>query len=298
MTPRTSVIVPTFNRANLVRRAVESVLAQTFSDFELIVVDDHSPVPAAGALAGIRDERLRVVRHERNQGGPAARNTGIRESRGEFIFLLDDDDALLPECLACLSRRMDASPASTGVVWGGIRFIDPQGRVMRDCPATRRGNLRQALLRGEKDSNVMGLVRRECFTMAGLFDESLASCQDWDMWLRISEHFEFEVIEGVTALYYCHDGQLSNRLSTLIKGRTRMVEKHRAVFARDPRVLVIHLKRLGKLNALAGRWGQAWCWFREAAGVDGREWGKAAAWLLWEYPRLICQRGDNGAGLF
>ena len=96
MIPAVSVIISTFNRSNLVRRAVESVLAQTWRDFELVVVDDHSPVPAAEALRGIDDERLRLIRHEKNSGGPAARNTGITQSRGEFVALLDDDDEFLP----------------------------------------------------------------------------------------------------------------------------------------------------------------------------------------------------------
>lgn|GEM_PF-2237522 len=288
------MIIPTFNRSNLVRRAANSVLAQTLGDFELIVVDDHSPVPASEALAGIPDARLHIIRHETNKGGPAARNTGILQSRAGLIALLDDDDEFLPDHLEKLLAKLAVCSAKTGVIHGGIRFLDPDGKVIRESIPSLRGNIRSNLLRGEKDSNVMGLIRRECFAHAGMFDETLASCQDWDMWLRISEWFEFDFIPDIVAVYHCHNTQLSNSLNTLIKGRTRMVEKHRVLFAQDPQVLLIHLKRLGKLNARKGNWNEAWRRFTEAANVDKREWLKIAAWVLFEYPVLLMRKESYG----
>ncbi len=283
--PLISVILPTYNRPRELLRAVTGVLAQTYRGFELIVVDDQSSVPARALLSDITDARLQVLRHDRNGGAPEARNTGIRQARGAFIALLDDDDEFLPDCLEKLLAKMAVSPPGVGVVHGGIRFVGPSGELMREQAPRLRGDIRGPLLRGEKDSNVMGLVRRECFERAGLFDTTLASCQDWDMWLRISAFYEFDHIPDIVVVYHSHPLQLSRDLAALIKGRTRMVEKHRALFARDPRILAIHLKRLGKLHALNGSWKDARRWFGEAATLGVREPFLITAWLLWEYPR-------------
>ncbi len=284
MKPKISVIIPTFNRSNLVRRAIDSVLAQTYRDFELLVVDDHSPVPVAEALTGISDPRLHLIRHEKNSGAPKARNTGIIQSCGEYVSLLDDDDEFLPQYLERLMAKLSQCPLRTGVVHGGIRFLGAGGEVIQESLPKLKGNIRSHLLRGEKDSNVMGLVRRQCFTDVGLFDEQLSSCQDWDMWLRISEQYDFDILEEVVALYHCHGAQLSSDFRSLIRGRTRMIEKHRALFAQDPQALIIHLKRLGKLHALNGTWKDSWHWFSEVAAIDRVEVFKVIAWLLWDYP--------------
>lgn len=284
MTPAISVILPTFNRPNLLHRAVGSVLAQTFPDFELIVVDDHSPEPASSVLSGLKDPRVTVIRHYRNLGGPAARNTGIIKSRAALIAFLDDDDEFLPRHLELLLRHMQSCPAKVGVVHGAVRMIDADGNLIRDEVPRFRGNIHSGMLRGIKDVNILALSRRKCFSDAGLFDETLSSCQDWDMWLRVSEHYDFDFIREVTAVYRGHQVQISTDLPALIRGRGRMVEKHRKAFAAEPGALRIHLKQIAKLNALNGTWPEAWGRFKEACGFDLMAWIKVVAWLLFAYP--------------
>src|SRR5262245_28149594 len=96
MTPRISVVIPVLNRAAVVRRAIASVLAQTFQDFEIVVVDDGSTDGTAESVDTLSDRRIRVIRHEQTLGGGAARNTGIRASRAPFVAFLDSDDEWVP----------------------------------------------------------------------------------------------------------------------------------------------------------------------------------------------------------
>ncbi|RLF83553.1 glycosyl transferase, partial [Thermococci archaeon] len=105
--PTVSVIIPTYNRANLLKRAIASVLNQTFTDFELIVVDDASPDNTPEVVRSINDGRIRYVRLKKNSGGPVARNTGIRKARGRFIALLDDDDEWLPNRLELQIKKFE-----------------------------------------------------------------------------------------------------------------------------------------------------------------------------------------------
>ncbi|MFC6974687.1 glycosyltransferase family 2 protein [Halomicroarcula sp. GCM10025709] len=125
--PRVSVVVPTYNRADTVGRAVESALAQTVTDIEVVVVDDGSTDDTAAVVTGIDDERVRYLAHERNRGRSAARNTGIEAARGEYVAFLDSDDRWLPgkldRQLAELSRR---PPEWIGVY---CEFLTPSRRL-------------------------------------------------------------------------------------------------------------------------------------------------------------------------
>ncbi|TLN28536.1 glycosyltransferase family 2 protein, partial [bacterium] len=107
--PRVSVIIPSYNRADMVMDAVNSVLRQTFADWELIVVDDGSQDNTREVIAAVRDERVRYI-YQDNQGLPGARNSGIRAARGEYVAFLDSDDVFLPHKLAVQVTAMDARP--------------------------------------------------------------------------------------------------------------------------------------------------------------------------------------------
>jgi glycosyltransferase involved in cell wall biosynthesis len=282
--PRVSVVIPTCDRSELLRVAIQSVLIQTFWDFELVVVEDDPSGAASSVVSAFSDPRIRFFQHDIHRGASAARNTGIRESRGQYVLCLDDDDEILPQCLKKLVFKMDSAPLTVGVVHCGMRRLGAHGRHLGDSIPHVQGNARSHLLRGRKWGNVTALVRRECFERAGLFDDSLSSCQDWDLWLRVSGFFEFDSVPEVLMIHRWHGDQISSDLVKMIRGRTRMIEKHREAFAGVPGALTIHSKRLGKLHALNGTWKEAWHWFYEAAGRSPLEWAKVLAWIVLEYP--------------
>jgi len=124
--PKISVISPTYNRAHLITRAVHSVLNQTYQDFEYIVVDDASTDNTEEVIKGFKDERIKYIKHEKNRGPSAARNTGIKAAKGEYIGFLDSDDEWLPEQAEKQVSKFLESPDNVGVIYCGHVVISDE----------------------------------------------------------------------------------------------------------------------------------------------------------------------------
>lgn len=250
--PTVSVIIPTYNRANLLKRAIESVISQRFEDFELIVVDDASPDNTPEIVESINDTRIRYIRLKENSGGPVARNTGIKKARGKFIALLDDDDEWLPNRLEVQVRKFENLDREFGVVYGGFYYVSQQdGKILGKRLPRHRGDVYEHFLRENFIGSPTLLIRRECFKRAGLFDPNLTSSQDWDMWLRIARYYKFDYVNEIVAKYYVHGRQISFNMGKYIPGRERFIRKHLDIW-RNPNVLSIHLSQMGLLLLLGG----------------------------------------------
>ncbi|MDE3088149.1 MAG: glycosyltransferase [Chloroflexota bacterium] len=222
--PRVSVILPTYNRADLIGDAIASVQSQTFRDFEIIVADDGSTDNTAAVVVAFG----RAITYLRlpHRGQPAAtRNAGLRQARGEFVAFLDSDDLFLPNKLA---RQVDAlsSQPETGMVYSnGIFFRDtpdaPTGRVLDGLP-TPSGNVFGELLRGNFLAPPVVLIRRACLDAAGEFDErpNFFGVEDFDLWLRIAARFQVQYVPGDVAAIRRHSQGISRDVAAL---RTRAV---------------------------------------------------------------------------
>ena len=192
-----SVIVPVYNRSKSVIEAIQSVLAQSFADLELIVVDDASSDDLAGSLAAIKDRRLRVLTHAENKGVSAARNTGIREARGKYIAFLDSDDRWLPQKLQYQLDFIQATDESVTANCTGYRVFNryhPEGEVRISVPVLARGDL---MLGCRVSPGSTLLAQRTVFETVGLFDESLRRLEDWDWLLRFTEHSTLSICLAV-----------------------------------------------------------------------------------------------------
>ena len=182
--PLVSVVIPTYNRWPMIGEAVQSVLAQTFNAFELIVVDDGSTDSTAASL-NVRDSRLKVL-SQRRAGVAAARNAGVAVSRGKYIAFLDSDDLWLREKLAIqtnfMERNSTARICQTEETWirNGVR-VNPKSKHRKASGDIFRRSLELCLI---SPSAVM--MTKELFDSAGGFDESLPVCEDYDLWLRIA----------------------------------------------------------------------------------------------------------------
>jgi len=192
-TPLVSIVIPAYNRAWCLAEAVDSVLAQDFRDFELIVVDDGSADDTPQLLERYGDA-IRVLRRE-NRGVSAARNAGIAAARGGLIAFLDSDDLWLPGKLsrqvAFFTSHPEALICQTEEVWvRNGRRVNPGKRHLKRGGMIFEPSLELCLV---SPSAVM--VRRELFERAGLFDESLPACEDYDLWLRVSCRFPVHLIE-------------------------------------------------------------------------------------------------------
>ena len=225
---RVSIIIPTYRRPVFLRQAIESVLSQTFQEFELIVVDDCSGDTTGEVVKSFKDKRIRLIQHRTNKGGSASRNTGIQNAKGRYIAFLDDDDEWLPEKLKLQVKLLDNSPSEVGVVYTGYnQEVIETGEIISQKWATKTGQLFSAL----QNKNWVGttssvLLRKECFETVGLFDKNLASLQDFDLWIRISRKYEFAAINMPLVVYHVHNKRISTNIKALCQGLELMLKKH------------------------------------------------------------------------
>lgn len=255
LAPLVTVVIPAFNRAGSIGRAIRSVLAQTYGNLEIIVVDDCSTDDTLKEAEGFGDSRVRCIRHEKNLGGSAARNTGLKGARGEFTAFLDSDDEWFPEKL---SRQVEVFGASgsleLGVVYTGWRWIlEKEARTVNVMMPTARGDLFEALLFDDcVGSNSTPLIRTEVLKAVGGFDPDLPARQDWDLWLRLSTRCRFDFVPEVMVNYYVHGKSISSDADSKIKGTEMVLEKNAGEFAGRPRLLARHYTLLAVLNLLEG----------------------------------------------
>lgn len=226
--PLVSVVIPTFNRAARLARAIRSVQSQSYSRLEIIVVDDGSTDATAEIVHSCEDRRIRYIRHEQNRGGAAARNTGIAAANGEVIAFLDDDDAWVPEKVEEQLRYLTTFDA---VVCTSREAGDTRPPERR--PAGRTLGLADLRLGPWGGTGV--LMARASVLRRTPFDESLPRGQDWDLFIRLAQEHEIAYLHKPLLVYDggAHD-RITNSLSRAsVLERTRqlrVIEKHRVLF--------------------------------------------------------------------
>jgi glycosyltransferase involved in cell wall biosynthesis len=187
--PKVSIIIPAYNTAELIAGCLDSVFAQTYQNFEAIVVNDGSPdtVQLEQALQPYLD-RIVYIRQE-NKRAAGARNTAIARARGEFLAFLDSDDSWFPHHLASQMAMFEKDPTLDMVYANAILLRDPRGReFMQKCPSVGESCFTAMVVEDCQVSVSTVVVRKRNIVEAGLFDESLARCDDYDMWLRAAFH--------------------------------------------------------------------------------------------------------------
>ena len=191
---RASVIIPVYNGAAYISAAVRSVLAQTEHDLELLVVDDGSTDGTRELVRGFDDPRLRLLTQD-NAGPSAARNLGIRESRGEWVGFLDADDVWRPDKLAAHLRRASEMPAA-GLTYSSVVVVDEVGTLVEVLKAELEGEVLEPLLFGNIvwGGGSSAMLRRDVFDRVGGFDPTIKYGEDWEMWLRVAASFPFAAV--------------------------------------------------------------------------------------------------------
>jgi glycosyltransferase involved in cell wall biosynthesis len=220
-----TVVIPTFNRADKVGRAISSVIGQTFADFEIIVVDDGSKDNTAHIAAQF-GESLTYIPHTSNLGVSAARNTGIKKSASPLIAFLDSDDYWLPEKLAVqvdfFNNHPEAVACQTEESWiRNGRRVNPKKKHLKPSGDIFEASLKICLV---SPSAVM--LKRTLLKEVGLFDESLAACEDYDLWLRIACRYPIHLInEHLVVKEGGHPDQLSCRYKGMDRFRINALVK-------------------------------------------------------------------------
>ncbi|MCZ6672971.1 MAG: glycosyltransferase family 2 protein [Verrucomicrobia bacterium] len=241
--PRVSVIIPTYKRAHMVARAINSVLAQTFADFELLVIDDCSEDNTEEVVKGIEDARIRYLPRSVNQGASAARNTGIHAARGEYFAFLDSDDQWIPTKLETqLKVFQDTDWPNLGIVMCGYISQDEEG-TEEALPSARGGNLYEAFLLhqiGCVTASVI-LTRRSAWSQPLLFDEDLACGEDWDYLTRASQRAQVDYVsQPLVLLDRCKGDHLTDLKGALMESWRRIREKNYSYLRSRPRLLMLY----------------------------------------------------------
>jgi glycosyltransferase involved in cell wall biosynthesis len=238
---RVSVVLPSFNRLAFLRPAVNSVLAQTFSDWELIIGDDGSDEETRHYLDTLRDDtRIRVLLLDHCGNPGAVRNAAARQSRGKWLAFLDSDDVWLPDKLERQLRAMDAHP-DRHWSYGAIERIDAAGNIIaRRTPARPRpqGDIVEEVIRwraGIAMPTVM--VRRELLSRVGGFDETQPMYEDFDLWLRLAMASPATAIDEPLAGVRFHAEHFGSQGERGLRDWLALFERWR------PRVAAPHLRR-------------------------------------------------------
>jgi len=224
--PKVSVIIPTYNRADMVGDAIQSVLDQTYADWELIVVDDGSEDNTRDVVASYNDSRVRYI-YQDNMKLPGARNTGIRASTGEYVAFLDSDDLFLPEKLQLQIAVMERSP-EIGLVASGWTEINVRHEPLRTlCPwRLKRGLALSDWLYGCPFIVPAVLARRHWLIRVGLFDAQQHYLEDWDLWLRLAYAGCLMAWEpAVVCLRTMHEGNMVRNAARMSAGLFRLLDR-------------------------------------------------------------------------
>lgn len=224
-----SVIIPTHNRANLLKKAIKSVLVQTFQNFEMIVADDSSTDDTKKVVKGFKDKRIKYFLKKRFPNTPAAtRNDGIKKAKGKYIAFLDDDDEWLPKKLEIQLRYFKENP-KVGLIH--TKYYDVyNGKKIE-----------------KKDigcSTVM--IKKECIDKYGFFDEKLICAEDRDLWMRIMKKYEKIFINEVLVVHKIHKKQVSSNIKAKIKSEEYFIEKYYKELE-EKNILWVYFYRLGSL---------------------------------------------------
>ena len=232
--PTVSVVIPAYNAAWCVAKAIDSVLAQDYRDFELIVVDDGSTDDTAKVLAAYGDA-IRVIRKP-NGGLSSARNTGIAAARGEFIAFLDADDWWLPGKLRLQMSSMRQN-ANIGFSSTTARVVDPDGNLVNIWACAHWDGPFLAHLFGS-NADVAGsgsavIARRSLFDQVGGFDETLRSLEDIDMWMRLAAVSEYACLEEPLAVILKRPDSMSRNLEVMREAALAVMTKNRSLLPRS-----------------------------------------------------------------
>jgi glycosyltransferase involved in cell wall biosynthesis len=273
--PLISIIIPVYNGEKTIKSTIESVLSQTFTDFELIVVNDGSQDSTLAAITEIKDARIRIFSFP-NSGVSASRNRGLAEAKGEFISFLDADDLWTPNKLEAQLKSLQENPQAA-VAYSWSDWIDESGQFLRaGGHITANGNAyEKLLLRDFVESGSNPLIRRKALEEVGTFDESLAFAEDWDLWLRLAARYEYVAVSSPQILYRISPKSASFNVWKMEAGSLKVIERN---FAQAPESLQ-HLKR----ETLGSRY--KYLMFKAIEGNLERKKGLAAVRFLWQASR-------------
>jgi len=220
-----SVIIPAYNAERTILETIESVQQQTFSDFELIVINDGSIDRTLELLQNIKDQRLKVFSYE-NGGLPVARNRGMSQATGEFITFIDADDLWTPDKLELQLAALQQHPTA-GVAYSWTYFMhEKTNTILPSDQLFFEGNIqRKLLIRNFLDNGSNPLICREAIASVGEFEPSCGGYADWDYWLRLAACWNFVLVPKHQIFYRISSGSMSTKVQAMEDAGLLVVER-------------------------------------------------------------------------
>jgi len=261
--PEVSIVIPTYNRANFLEKAVQSVLNQTFKDFELIIVDDGSVDNTKEVIKQYveKDPRVKYF-YQKNSGGTSVpRNVGIENSKGSYLAFLDSDDQWLPEKLEKqVLFFKNTKDKQLGFLDCGALVINASDESIiakYKLPYSYRGNIFEKILKNNFILTPSGIfIKRIVLETIGKFDEDFKMLTDWDLYLRISKNYNFDFINESLFKYYVHKENITKTLDRkeIIKDVINLFEKHKNDYSQYfPNLYIENLRYFANLYCKSGQ---------------------------------------------
>jgi glycosyltransferase involved in cell wall biosynthesis len=275
--PKVSVVIPAYNAMTYLPETVESVLRQSFTDFEVLIIDDGSSDQIGQWFSQLMEPRVKLI-SQPNQGVAVARNNGIAHAQGEYIAFLDADDLWEPTKLEKQVDCLDHHPA-VGLVYTWILLVDRQGNPTgRIFTSDAEGDVWEQIVVDNMIPNGSAtMIRRSCFETVGVFDPNLPPAEDWDMWIRIAARYSFAVVKEPLVYYRKYANSASKNRQLMIEKISAVIEK---TFASTPlQLLYLRNRSYGYMHLY-----QAW------NSIDENDYKGAILFqrqALLHYPQLL-----------
>lgn len=247
-----SIILPTYNRARTIKRAVISVLEQTYEDLELLIIDDGSTDNTKEIVSQIKDARVRYIELEQNHGACKARNRGITEAMGEYIAFQDSDDEWLPEKLEKQLNAMHKYNAD--IVYCAMRRYSPSGEKWEKYPRIVLDydrDIRRQFLVENMAGCVALLIKKTCF-QEEKFDETMPRLQDWDLMVRFAGKFKIIYLDKLLINSYLQNDSISSNPQKGAVAFQIMYNNNSDLIESDKQLKALFKQRIGDKLLLAG----------------------------------------------
>lgn len=261
--PLVSVIIPTYKRSESLPRAIRSVINQTYEPIEIIIVDDNDGnnefrISTKSIVEKeFKTQNIIYLEHEKNKGLPAARNTGIRISKGKYIAFLDDDDEWLPQKIEKQVALFRKLPDDVGVVGCGWNLIDSVYHYREEKRPNHKGDLRKILALNHFSPPSMVIIKKIYLEKVNGFDESYKSKEDIELYYRLSFYCKFDYVPEYLANYYYHPQSMSRNFKQKLEATEQFVKQHKNTLRENYLPWSQIHERKGELAASCGELGKA-----------------------------------------
>ncbi len=262
--PKVSVIIPTYNRANLLPRAIKSVLNQTYPNFEIIIVDDGSTDNTKNVVTEFqkKDNRIKYFYQTHFGGPPKPLNLGIHNAIGEYVTFLGSDDEFSPRYLEKLLKPFESSEKNIDVTSCNVLIIDERSKVLKEISKPKNTNNEYIIKTSLTHNYIFGniFVKRKMFEKVGFFDENLKICEDFDMWIRLAKSgCKFRFVYEPLYIIHTHPNQISSSVDTKkrIGIANYLFKKYKDLYDKYPKAKSIYFRHISTMYALSGNKNQA-----------------------------------------